>query len=1386
MEKTPERKRRFFQLGSSSTLQFAKQIMANFNTNSLSDPDRPTTLEDSVLQTSDKFQQRRTKGTPEKQESENLGYDSTLQPPLNAESQSMNRQATNRSYTLTDEKLALNDLNTVFAILDRIQNATDLNTLFETTVKAVYQHLRIDRALLFRFQNEREGTVLAESVSEGYTPSMGNLLPAIAFTTTSQADLHQPFVILSRSAQSLLTPYQLQLLDRFQVQSSLSIPIWLEKQLWGLLVVQQCTQPRQWQNAEILMLYQIVTMLQLQMQPLEFRSQRQQKARMEPTLARILEATTPALDTYTNLANLCQQLREFYKADRVAVYRFYSDWTGEFVAESVAAGWLSLIQAQSGDQSLTSSDIVNYDRCTTKQIGTPVAVDDKDKILQNTQGGSYAKRQTVKRIDDIYKAGFSNCYLQTLEKYQARAYIIAPVFEGDNLWGLLAVYQCGSSRHWTDSDVTLLSLLSDRLSTVLKQLDSVARLQDKSNQLQSQSQQLARSVEQSIVYSDLIYKLGSALIQENFSIDDLLQLVVGDVRKQLKSDRVALYRFDSNWDSELIVEDYFSTATPRSETNTETSITLLNRDSLNALQNDRYRRKEILRVDDVATTDRYDFSTDLLQTWNTKAYLAAPIFKADQLWGLLIAFQMDAPRHWEQMDTNLLAQVSVQVGLALQQAEYLKQLRTQSLQMAQSIEQGRYIASIVDRIRRSLDLQQVLKTTAREIRNFLNVDRVAIFKFAVDSHYTDGETVAEDVRPGYTSALAVKVTDHCFSEGFAEQYREGRVWAVSDIYQAGLQSCYIEVLAQFQVRANLIVPLLKGEDLWGLFCIHQCSEAREWQDTEIEFAKQIAAQLNVAIQQGEYLERLQHQSAELSRIAERERFVTKIVERIRQSLDLQRTFKTTVREIRSFLNTDRVAVFKFDTNSGYNEGVTVAEDVRPGYTTALGTRIDDHCFGERYAELYRKGRVWAVADIYNANLQACYIDILAQFQVRANLIIPLFKGDELWGLFCIHQCSGPREWQDTEIEFAKQIAAQLNVAIQQGEFVERLQTQSVQLTEAAQREKTAKEKLQQEVIQLLSAVRPALEGNLTVRAPVTDSEVGTIADAYNNTLGSLRQIVIQMQAAAHQMTQTSQASETAIASLTTQAIEQFQALNQALERMQRLVNATKAVEANAQQVEVAVQQANQIVMAGDAAMDRTVDEIDGIRETVAETNERLKRLSESSQKISRVVSVISNFTTQTQLLALNAAIEATRAGEYGRGFAVVADEVRSLAKQSANAATEIEQLVQEIQRGTAEVSTAMESGIQRVISGTDVVNEARENLNAIVEATSQISQFVVGITQTTQEQTQQCQSVTQTMIDVAVIANKTSEDSVELSTSFQHLLSMAQDLQAKSEQFKVE
>jgi methyl-accepting chemotaxis protein len=308
---------------------------------------------------------------------------------------------------------------------------------------------------------------------------------------------------------------------------------------------------------------------------------------------------------------------------------------------------------------------------------------------------------------------------------------------------------------------------------------------------------------------------------------------------------------------------------------------------------------------------------------------------------------------------------------------------------------------------------------------------------------------------------------------------------------------------------------------------------------------------------------------------------------------------------------------------------------------------------------------------------------------------------------------------------------------------------------------------------------------LTIRAKVTADEIGTIADSYNATVSNLRKIVLQVQAAATQVADTASSNEVSVQSLSVEALRQAEEIAAALERAQEMAQSVRLVAANAELAEAAVQQAAQTVEEGDVVMNRTVDGILAIRETVAETAKKVKHLGESSQKISTVVNLISNFAAQTNLLALNASIEAARAGEGGRGFAVVADEVRALAQQSAEATSEIEKLVAAIQGETNEVVTAMEAGTEQVVTGTKLVDETRQSLNKITAASAQISKLVESITEATVVQSKASEAVTQTMTNVAASANKTSQEASFVSSSFEQLRKVAQTLQEDVGQFKV-
>lgn len=281
-------------------------------------------------------------------------------------------------------------------------------------------------------------------------------------------------------------------------------------------------------------------------------------------------------------------------------------------------------------------------------------------------------------------------------------------------------------------------------------------------------------------------------------------------------------------------------------------------------------------------------------------------------------------------------------------------------------------------------------------------------------------------------------------------------------------------------------------------------------------------------------------------------------------------------------------------------------------------------------------------------------------------------------------------------------------------------------------------------------------------------------------------MVSKVRNASQEVVSTTNINEISVAELSIEALQQSEEIGIALLRLQDMSSSIELVVNNALIAESAVMESAQLVQAGDAAMNLAVEGILTIRNTVAETAKKVKRLGESSQKISKVVNLISSFAAQTNLLALNASIEAARAGEEGRGFAVVAEEVRSLARQSAAATGEIENLVASIQAQTSEVVMAMEAGTEQVVIGTKLVDETRSSLNRITAISLKIGELVESIAQAALLQSENSTQVTQSIDRVADISHKTSMRADNVQASFQDLLKLAQELQKNVGQFKIE
>jgi twitching motility protein PilJ len=338
----------------------------------------------------------------------------------------------------------------------------------------------------------------------------------------------------------------------------------------------------------------------------------------------------------------------------------------------------------------------------------------------------------------------------------------------------------------------------------------------------------------------------------------------------------------------------------------------------------------------------------------------------------------------------------------------------------------------------------------------------------------------------------------------------------------------------------------------------------------------------------------------------------------------------------------------------------------------------------------------------------------------------------------------------------------------------------------AQEEEQKKEDLQRQVIRLLDDVEGAARGDLTVQAEVTADVLGAVADSFNLTIENLREIVQQVKSAAKQVNQESTTSEAFARNLSGDALRQAEELAVTLNSVQVITDSIKRVADNAKEAENVARSASLTALKGGDAVEKTVEGILGIRETVAESTRKVKRLAESSQEISKIVGVISQIASRTNMLALNASIEAARAGEAGRGFAIVADEVRQLADRSAKALKEIEQIVRQIQSDTGSVMTAMEEGTQQVIEGTKLAEKAKRSLEDIITVSNRIDSLVQSITADTVEQTETSQTVAQVMQSVEMTAQSTSQEAQRVSGTLQNLVSVAQDLLNSVERFRVE
>jgi twitching motility protein PilJ len=332
---------------------------------------------------------------------------------------------------------------------------------------------------------------------------------------------------------------------------------------------------------------------------------------------------------------------------------------------------------------------------------------------------------------------------------------------------------------------------------------------------------------------------------------------------------------------------------------------------------------------------------------------------------------------------------------------------------------------------------------------------------------------------------------------------------------------------------------------------------------------------------------------------------------------------------------------------------------------------------------------------------------------------------------------------------------------------------------------TENKRNQEAILRLLNEMGDLADGDLTIRAKVTEDITGAIADSMNYTIDELRTLVTGVNNASTSVSAKSQQAQAVSVQLLDAAEKQSLDIQETTQQVLGVAQTLTIVSSNAEESSQVAMRSLAASDKGRLAVQNSISGMNDIREQIQETSKRIKRLGESSQEIGEIVELISDITEQTNVLALNAAIQAASAGEAGRGFSVVAEEVQRLAERSAEATKQIGAIVKTIQADTQDAVAAMEKSTTGVVEGAKLSDAAGQALSEIDTVTKNLANLIQRISADTQAQAGSANKVARNMQDILEINRQTTIGTQQTASSIKELADVASDLKASVSGFKL-
>lgn len=326
---------------------------------------------------------------------------------------------------------------------------------------------------------------------------------------------------------------------------------------------------------------------------------------------------------------------------------------------------------------------------------------------------------------------------------------------------------------------------------------------------------------------------------------------------------------------------------------------------------------------------------------------------------------------------------------------------------------------------------------------------------------------------------------------------------------------------------------------------------------------------------------------------------------------------------------------------------------------------------------------------------------------------------------------------------------------------------------------------QKAILRLLDEMADLADGDLTVKASVTEDFTGAIADSINFSIEQLRALVNTINQTAVKVDAAAQETQATARLLAEASDHQAKEIGITTQSVNQMAESIDKVSSEASDSADVAERSVQIAANGGLVVRNTIDGMTTIREQIQDTSRRLKRLGESSQEIGDIISLINEIADQTNILSLNAAIQASMAGEAGRGFAVVADEVQRLAERVSAATRQVEALVSTIQTDTSEAVISMEQTTSEVVHGVRLAKDAGVALEEIEQVSNSLSGLIRNISETAKIQAQSASQISSRMVSIRDISIQTSSGTKATAQSIGDLAGMALEMRQSVTGFKL-